>query len=54
MLQYVGIVSGLIENLYRGQRLMNRKRARKEDWGQAHGVNILYWHVLIILDRRGE
>jgi len=50
----LGIASGLSENLYGGQRLMNRKRARKADRGQAHGVNVLYWHVLIILDRRGE
>ncbi|WZZ33297.1 hypothetical protein YC2023_016698 [Brassica napus] len=50
----LGIASGLSDNLYGGQRLMNRKRARKEDRDQAHGVNVLYWHVLIILDRRGE
>ncbi|WZZ27733.1 hypothetical protein YC2023_011134 [Brassica napus] len=50
----LGIASGLSENLYGGQRLMNRKRTRKADRDQAHGVNVLYWHVLIILDRRGE
>ncbi|KAF3542148.1 hypothetical protein F2Q69_00020538 [Brassica cretica] len=41
----LGIASGLSENLYGGQRLMNRKRARKADRDQAHGVNVLYWHL---------
>ncbi|KAF2564025.1 hypothetical protein F2Q70_00015936 [Brassica cretica] len=41
----LGIASGLSENLYGGQRLLNRKRARKADRDQAHGVNVLYWHL---------
>ena len=54
MLQCVREASGLSENLYRGQRLINRKRSRKADRDPARGVNVLYWHVHIIFDRRGE